>query len=197
MTMELVLAQDLCARLCHDLVGPLGTVGGAMALLEEEPEAAELAQEAAGVLRRRLEFWRAACGAGTGPLDLATIGTLVEGVLAGGRARLDSAALPPDRVLPAQVAQLLLVAAMLAAEGLPRGGVVRLAAEGGESLALRLEGTQAAWPATLATALEGQSGPGPRAVLGAMLPRLAGLAGWTARMVPEPGLPVLVLSPAG
>jgi histidine phosphotransferase ChpT len=197
MTMELVLAQDLCARLCHDLVGPLGTVGGAMALLEEEPDAAELAQEAAGVLRRRLEFWRAACGAGTGPLDLATLGTLVEGVLAGGRARLDSSALPPDRVLPAPVAQLVLVAAMLAAEGLPRGGVVRLAPEGGEALALRLDGAQAAWPPALAASLQGQAGAGPRAVLGAMLPRLAGLAGWTAGLVPGAEPPALVLSPLG
>lgn len=197
MTMELMLAQDLCARLCHDLGGPIGTVAGAVELLEEEPEAAGLAQDAAGVLRRRLELWRAACGAGTGPLDLATIGLLLEGVLAGGRARLDSTGLPQDRVLQPPVAQLVLVAAMLAGDGLPRGGVVRLAGAAGDALTLWPEGANAGWPPALSAALAGEARPGPRDVLGALLPRLAGLAGWTPQLASGTGLPVLLLSPGG
>ncbi|WP_235035418.1 histidine phosphotransferase family protein, partial [Roseomonas sp. 18066] len=128
MDAEAMLAQDLCARLCHDLVGPLGTVAGAIDLLAEEPEAGELARDAAAELRRRLKFWRAACGAGTGPLAVAEVEALLEGMLAGGRATLDIAALPANAALPAPVAQLLLVAAMLAGEALPRGGVVQVTA---------------------------------------------------------------------
>ena len=62
----LTLAQDLCARLCHDLVGPLGTMANAVEMVGDDPDAAELAREAAASLRAKLQLWRAACGAGTG-----------------------------------------------------------------------------------------------------------------------------------
>ncbi|MBC9179916.1 hypothetical protein, partial [Pseudoroseomonas ludipueritiae] len=84
----LSLAQDLCARLCHDLVGPLGTVAGAVEMVGDDPEAAELAREAALSLRGRLQLWRAACGAGTGPMKPPDMAALLEGNLAGGRASL-------------------------------------------------------------------------------------------------------------
>ncbi|MCQ4160690.1 histidine phosphotransferase family protein, partial [Roseomonas sp. GC11] len=153
MEAEAALAQDLCARLCHDLVGPLGTVAGAIDLLAEDPEAAELARDAAAVLRRRLKFWRAACGAGTGPLSLQEVQALLEGMLAGGRATLQPESLPESEVLGAAEAQLLLSGAMLAGEALPRGGVVRLRRGGGGSLVLQPEGRSAAWPPVLAALL--------------------------------------------
>lgn len=196
MNLDLLFAQDLCARLCHDLGGPLGTVAAATDLLEEEPDAADLAREAAAVLRGRLEFWRAACGGGTGPMRLDAIGDLLTGVLAGGRARLSVENLPPDRVLDAMATQLLLVAAMLAGEGLPRGGRVRLEAAGVAGLVLWPEGGQAAWSAGLAEALAGQPRPGPRDVLSAILPRLAQRAGWIPHLITTPQGPRLLLSPA-
>lgn len=189
---DAMLAQDLCARLCHDLVGPLGTVAGAIDLLGEEPEAGALAQDAALVLRRRLTFWRAACGAGTGPLALAEVAQLLEGMLAGGRASLaledpglagaDGARLTESTTWPAPVAQLLLVAAMLAGEALPRGGVVQLAALPGGGLRLWPQGRQAAWPDSLAAVLEERGQGGPREVLAQMLRRLAHHAGWQAAL---------------
>jgi histidine phosphotransferase ChpT len=73
----LMLAQDLCARLCHDLAGPLGTIAGAVDMVADDPEAAELARDAANNLRARLQLWRAAIGAGTGPLTAVDVAALL------------------------------------------------------------------------------------------------------------------------
>jgi histidine phosphotransferase ChpT len=180
---ELMLAQDLCARLCHDLVGPLGTVAGAVEMVGDDPEAAELARDAAASLRGRLQLWRAAGGAGTGPMTPADIRTLLEGNLAGGRATADLDPLPAE-AFPAPVAQLLLVGAMLGGEALPRGGVVRLLPRDGGIL-IQPEGRVLAWPAALASALAGHPVEGPRAVLAPLLARLAHAAGWQARLEAE------------
>ncbi|MFD1111436.1 histidine phosphotransferase family protein [Pseudoroseomonas ludipueritiae] len=180
----LSLAQDLCARLCHDLVGPLGTVAGAVEMVGDDPEAAELAREAALSLRGRLQLWRAACGAGTGPMKPPDMAALLEGNLAGGRASLALGALPPGESFAAPVAQLLLVGAMLGGEALPRGGVVHLLPQGG-GVAVRPEGRVLNWPPALAAALAGEPAEGPRAVLAPLLAQLAGAAGWQARLTEE------------
>lgn len=195
MDTDMALAQDLCARLCHDLVGPLGTVSGALDMLAEDGEAAELARDAATETRRRLKFWRAACGGGTEGMALSEVAGLLDGMLAGGRARLTLEGLPPEEELPAPLAQLLLVAAMLAGEALPRGGTVRLTRMG-EGMDLRPEGRVVAWPAGLSAALAGAPEGGPREVLRAMLPRLAAAAGWRAALGEGEGAPPLRLRPA-
>jgi len=206
MDTDMALTQDLCARLCHDLVGPLGTVIGAIDMLGEDAEAAELAREAAAEMRRRLKFWRAACGGGTGTMAVSELAGLLEGMLAGGRARLALEGLPLEEELPAALAQLLLVSAMLAGEALPRGGTVRLARVG-KGMDLLPEGRSVAWPPCLVEALAGASagapvgapievgaaGGGPRAVLAAMLPRLALSAGWRVALALEAAVPALRL----
>ncbi len=182
------VAQDLCARLCHDLVGPFGTLAGALEMLDD-PEAADLAREAAAGLRARLQWWRAACGAGTGPATPAEIAELLEGVL-NGRVTADLSGLVQDQPCPAAVAQLLLVAGVLGAEALPRGGVVRIEGTGGV-VSVRPEGRVLSWPSALTAALEGQAVEGPRAVLGPVLVQLATLAGWRIRLADD----ALVLRP--
>jgi histidine phosphotransferase ChpT len=180
----LMLAQDLCARMCHDLVGPLGTVAGAVDMVGEDPEAAELAGEAAATLRARLQLWRAACGAGTGSMTPPELAALLEGNLAGGRASAALGALPPAESFAAPVAQLLLVAALLGGEALPRGGMVRLLPEEG-GVAVRPEGRVMSWPPALAPALAGAPAEGPRAVLAPLLAQLARAAGWQLRLTEE------------
>ncbi len=175
----LTLAQDLCARLCHDLVGPLGTVAGAVEMVGDDPEAAELARDATASLRAKLQLWRAACGAGTGPMRADEIAQLLDGTLAGGRATASVESLPPDISFDAPVAQLILVGAMLAGEALPRGGAVHLWPEAG-GVRLRPEGRVVAWPAALVASLAGEPAEGPRAVLAPMLAHLAPQAGWRA-----------------
>jgi histidine phosphotransferase ChpT len=200
---RLLLAQDLCARLCHDLVGPLGTMAAALDMLDDDPEAAGLARDASASLRAKLQFWRAAAGAGTGPMLPAELVLLLEGVLAGGRATADVTGLPASRVFPAPVAQLLLVAIMLAGEALPRGGLVHVssllpgvsmklgvAREAG--VALKPEGRGMVWPPGVALVLGGGVAEGPRAVLAPMLAHLAVSAGWHAALREE----ILELRPA-
>lgn len=180
----LSLAQDLCARLCHDLVGPLGTVAGAVEMVADDPGAAELARDAAASLRGRLQLWRAACGAGTGPMTPPDLAVLLDGNLAGGRASLELGALPAGEAFAPPVAQLLLVGAMLGGEALPRGGVVHLLPQEG-SVAVRPEGRVLNWPPALAAALAGEAAEGPRAVLAPLLAQLASAAGWQARLTEE------------
>ena len=53
-TDELILTQDLAARICHDLGGPVGMVAGLLDLLDEpDAEALASAREGAAELRRR------------------------------------------------------------------------------------------------------------------------------------------------
>ncbi|WP_161600768.1 histidine phosphotransferase family protein [Teichococcus oryzae] len=193
MDLETTLAQDLCARLCHDLVGPLGTVAGALDMLGEDPEAADLARDAAGEIRRRLKFWRAACGGGGSAVAVPELAGLLDGMLAGGRARLELRTLAEDEPIPSPVAQMLLMAALLAGEALPRGGTVALTQEA-EGYTLRPEGRVVNWPAALLAVLEGQPAQGPRELPAGMLRRHADAAGWTMELAVREG--VLRLRPA-
>ncbi|MFC7735126.1 histidine phosphotransferase family protein [Roseomonas sp. GCM10028921] len=173
---DLALTQDLCARICHDIGGPLGALSGALDLAEEAPEEAlSVARDGADAMRRRLRLWRAAAGAGTGPLDRQSMADLLEGALASGRVTADVSGLP-EIPLRAPLAQALLIAALLGSEALPRGGVVHLA--GQESgLAIWPEGRNAAWPSGLTAALAGEPVAGPRDVLGPLLLHLCDAAG--------------------
>ncbi|HEY8613234.1 MAG TPA: histidine phosphotransferase family protein [Roseomonas sp.] len=170
------LSQDVCARICHDLGGPLGALSGALDLAEAAPgEALSVAREGAEAMRRRLRLWRAAAGAGTGPLGRQGLAELLDGVLANGRVVVDLSGLP-ESALPAPLAQAALAAAMLGSEALPRGGTVHLAGEAA-GLAIWPEGRNAAWPAGLTATLAGEPVPGPRDVLAPLLLHLAELAG--------------------
>lgn len=68
---EMRVAELLCSRLCHDLVGPVGAVNHGMELIEEENspvlnEAIEMIGHSARQASNRLEFsaWRSDCRAG-------------------------------------------------------------------------------------------------------------------------------------
>ena len=66
------LAEILAARLCHDLAGLTGSLGGALELAEEDAEALSVARDSALALHARLTLLRAAFG----PADAAqTMGT--------------------------------------------------------------------------------------------------------------------------
>jgi histidine phosphotransferase ChpT len=192
----LSLAQDLCARICHDLGGPLGALSGALDLAEEAPEEAlSVAREGADAMRRRLKLWRAAAGAGIGPLGRQGIGELLEDTLANGRVMADLAGLP-ETPLPAPLAQALLAAAMLGSEALPRGGIIHLAG-GEEGVAIWPEGRNAAWPPALTATLVGEVMAGPRDVLAPLLVQLVAAAGMESSLAMGGGgaVPPLTLLP--
>lgn len=161
---ELRLARLVGLRLCHDLGGVVGTIGNALDMMEGPgSEAATLAQDAAEVLRRRLVLWRALLG-GQGETSLAACLALLEGQLAGGRARADAAALDPGLMLPEERVPVLLAALLVAGDSLPRGGQVRLGGDPRREFAIWPEGQRAAWPPSLLGALAG--GPLPEEPIG-------------------------------
>jgi len=192
----LTLAQDLCARICHELGGPLGALSGALELVGEAPEEAmAVARESDEALRRRLGLWRAAAGAGTGPMGRAGLAALLEGALSHGRVVADLSGVT-EAAMPAPLAQACLLAAMLGSEALPRGGVVRVEGDGA-GLAVRPEGRGAAWPAGVAAGLAGEAAGGPRDVLAPLLAWVAGQAGMVAGLAGDPdgGVAVLAVRP--
>ncbi|WP_198373400.1 histidine phosphotransferase family protein, partial [Roseomonas rosulenta] len=150
---DLRLARLVGLRLCHDISGVAGTVGNALELMDGAGgEAADLAVDAAGVLRRRLLLWRALLG-GQGESPLGTVLGLAAGEIAGGRATVDAAALDAGTMLGEDVVPVLLAAVLLGGEALPRGGVVRLVGDPGRELAVLPDGPRAAWPPALLRAV--------------------------------------------
>ena len=193
-TDELTMAQDLATRICHDLGGPVGMVAGLLDLLEEpDAEALASAREGAAELRRRLLLWRAATG-GAGPLPLSDVPGLADGLLAGGRVTLSLASAPG---LPAEAGQILLLAAMVAAEALTKGGAVEIAREGDVVLVLA-DGPIVRWPPALLALLGGEEAePGARTVLPRLLLKLVAAHGWRAEllMAEQAAPPLLMLGP--
>lgn len=161
---DLHLTRLVGLRLCHDLGGVVGTIGNALDMMEGAgSEAAALARDAAEVLRRRLVLWRALLG-GQGEATLGATLALLEGQLAGGRARADASALDPSVPVAGEMVPVLLAAMLLGGDALPRGGQVRLGGDPQREFAIWPDGLRAAWPASLVRALAG--GPLPEDPIG-------------------------------
>src|SRR3954464_1917043 len=128
---EIEFAALLVSRVCHDLVGPLGAVVNGMEVLEDErdpamrADAIKLVTMSADQALARIQFMRIAFGAagsaGAG-LDLGEIGRLVAGLLEGGKGQVGWNV--PKLYWAKDWAKLLMNATLLAADCLPRGGVV-------------------------------------------------------------------------
>jgi histidine phosphotransferase ChpT len=121
------LAEVLTARLCHELVNPLGAVSNGVEVLEEDPafaaEAAKLIATSARQAAIRLQFYRLAYGA---TVELSAVG--VARVVADFFADSKTTCLWPD-AWPDEYAVWLkpvMNLAVLACDCLPRGGEIRL-----------------------------------------------------------------------
>src|SRR5579862_7389182 len=121
----------MVSRVCHDLVGPLGAVVNGLEVLEDErdaqmrEDALKLVTSSANQALARIQFMRIAFGAAGSAgaeLDLSEIGRLVWGLLEGGKVQL--AWNVPRLCWAKDWAKLLMNATLLAADCLPRGGVV-------------------------------------------------------------------------
>jgi histidine phosphotransferase ChpT len=194
------LAELVAARICHDLGSPVATLG---ALLPQaaEPEALQVLVDAGAELRGRLRLFAALFGP-CDPLGWPEVAALLAASPVAQRVRF---ALPAaGGEMPGGLARLCLAAALLAAEALPRGGVVQVTATAPRGLAFRAEGRQVEWSPVLLDLLAG--GPldaalaqGPRRVLA---PWLLALAAGEAQEVgfalaAEEGPPALLLTPRG
>jgi histidine phosphotransferase ChpT len=131
------LASLLCARMSHDLAGPIGAVSAGAELLADpaagvDREAVELIGENARALTERLRFYRLAFGVdGGGEADIAGVKKLAENF-----ARTPSTNVPftlewaVNSLADKLAERLLLNLLLLAAGTLTRGGKIRLSGEG-------------------------------------------------------------------
>jgi histidine phosphotransferase ChpT len=143
------LVELVCARLCHDLGGLIGTVGNALDMLAEDAggtnEVLAFATSANKALAERLRLMRTAWGPEFEPLSLPALLRLVGPPLTARRVGLDCRALPPDRVFSPAVGRVVLNLIVLASDCLPKGGTIVLLGEPADLL-LRIDGPGAAWP---------------------------------------------------
>lgn len=204
LTRDLRLAQVLTARIMHDLGSPLGTLAGMLEMLggtsdAEDAEFLAVARQAATDLRGRLALQRAAWGAGGEPADRDGVLALLGGSAAAQRVRFDLAGPLFEAPVVAALVPLVLNGALLAAEALPRGGVVTCSATTRELFFLP-EGRNATWSAEVLALLSGRDADplaaGPRHVIGPLLVGLAAAQGFDASLLPGtgPGLPALLLA---
>ncbi len=133
--MDLRVAQLMCSRLCHDLVGPAGAVNAGVEFLDEanghDEGALALVASSGRHVTHRLAFFRVAfgfAGGAGGALTLAEAQGLASGMLAGGRVELDWPLTGADTQTPQPLdtVRLLLCQVLLAAGALPRGGRVEV-----------------------------------------------------------------------
>ncbi len=172
-TPEIRLAEQVAARLCHDIGSPLSTLTAIMPQAGD-PAAHALLTEAAVELRQRHRLFCLCFGLGD-DLGWEDLGEALRGAPMAHRVRFVLGAAP--EAIAGGTSRLLLAACLLAAETLPRGGEVLLAAEEGCFL-LRATGRDQRWPEGLLRLIAGDSlesvlAEGPRWVLAPWVASLA------------------------
>jgi len=173
------LASLLCSRLCHDLLSPVGALNNGIELLadEQDPDmrerCLELLTESARASANKLKFFRLAFGAGGGfgdDIDTREAKSALEG-LYGPEKRIELGWVVAGDRLPKGAVKLLLNLAMIAGDGLVRGGRLDVGVERGErsiEMVIRAEGPRVLVDPTLReTIVKGASG-------GTVEPRAAG-----------------------
>ncbi|MFP4405304.1 histidine phosphotransferase family protein [Rhodosalinus sp.] len=155
------LAALTGARICHDLVSPVGAISNGLELLSLSPGAPvgpemELIAESCASAQARLGFYRVAFGKRSvseviGSGDAAA---LVQGHFADTRLE---AAWAAEGALPRAEVQLAFLALLCVETALPRGGAVRVARQGGR-WELTGEGPRVAADPALVAVLQGAGG---------------------------------------
>lgn len=123
----------MCARICHDLVSPVGALGTAIEVLDD-PANAEMHDDAMDLVKKsakqasaKLQFLRLAFGAGgsaPGVIGLDMLKTLVGGVYGDAKAEIEWGAGTDS--LSKGSARVLLNLVMLGIQAVPRGGKVHV-----------------------------------------------------------------------
>jgi histidine phosphotransferase ChpT len=149
MSEALRLSELLCARLCHDLSGLLGSLIGVLEIAREEHASSEtlaIAEETAIELGQRLKLLRAAWGQDGEELDVIRLQNFADSLSASRRLRLDLEGLELESAFSQPAGRLILNILLLAAESLPGGGVVALAGSPASHILITISGPRAAWP---------------------------------------------------
>lgn len=179
---DLKLAELLCARICHDLSGPIGAAVAGSELLADDgagdPEVGQMLGASIGTAAAHLKFLRAALGHGVQPMRLDELRGLVQALLPARGAVAVEWHHDDAGTWPRDVAKLLLNLVMIARDSLPRGGTVRvsLTAEP-PAAAIEATGPQLAREAAEALAAPSLAGLTPRGAQAYYAARLARAAG--------------------
>ncbi|HEX6979937.1 MAG TPA: histidine phosphotransferase family protein [Alphaproteobacteria bacterium] len=133
---DLRLCELLAARICHDLVGPIGAISNGIELLDQDggtadAEVVKLIGSSARAASRRLQAYRVAFGSANTLPGAGCIGAVRELALAlagDGKVTIDWPAPAPeiDAQTDKRVAKLILNLVIIALDCMPRGGVVRV-----------------------------------------------------------------------
>ena len=164
MLVDLKVAQLLCSRLCHDLVGPIGAVNAGMELMSDGPgdvdEAMALVASSGQQLNRRVIYYRLAFGLGAGArASVADARMLAGELLSEGAVTLEwpnPAAAGPGKPICVDGMKLLLNMVLLGIESLPRGGTLAVGVadlEDGTGVAITAAGMGARFRDELRTAM--------------------------------------------
>jgi len=134
MQIDVRVAQLLCSRMCHDLIGPVGAINAGMELEQEadgeNTDALSLVARSARQATNRLSFFRIAFGLKTGiegVMEMTEIRDLTNGLLVGGKVNLewpDKGDWGENRTVSLAAAQLVLNLVLLGLDCLPRGGSI-------------------------------------------------------------------------
>ena len=161
-------ASLLCSRLCHDLVGPVGSLFNGVELLADENDpdmrarCMELLADSAKQTANKLKFFRLAFGAAGGfgdQVDTREAQAALEGLFGPDR-RVTVDWLVGPHSMPKSAVKILLNLAMISGDALLRGGRLHVGAEphgAGIELAVRAEGPRLLLDPELRNALEGAS----------------------------------------
>jgi histidine phosphotransferase ChpT len=141
-TVELRVMELLNARLCHELISPVGAINNGVELVAEEDADADFQRDAMKLIAssaktagHRLNFYRFAYGSGRGSSGK----DAAAGLLEGGKVKLDWDA--SASALPLEWQRLAGNMVVIAAEILPRGGTLHVAAgEGGKGIVVNAAG---------------------------------------------------------
>lgn len=160
------LAALLCARICHDLISPVGALGTALEVLDDQAnvdmheDALDLVRLSARQASAKLQFLRLAFGAGTsapGRIGKSTLTDLIDGIYKDGKATVSWGQAPDE--LEKVHARLLLNMVMMAVQAIPRGGdvVISVANSGSLQITTEATGTKARLDAAVPRTLSGQA----------------------------------------
>ena len=160
------LAAMLCAKICHDLISPVGALGNAVEILDDEDsqdmyeDAIELVRTSSRQASAKLKFLRIALGAaGSAPgvIPTSEVTKLTNDMFADSKPELvwniDSDGIDKNR------ARILMNLIMLAVQSAPRGGSITITRKGngdGADFTIVSDGPNVSLDAAVAKAIAGK-----------------------------------------
>jgi histidine phosphotransferase ChpT len=134
------LAALLCSRVCHDLISPAGAIVNGLEVLEESKDeetktfALDLIKKSARTASARLQFCRLAFGAAGSAgaqIDTGDAETVARGFIEDDKIKLTWSV--PRVLMPKNRVKLVLNMLVVAAQAIPRGGLLTVESSGADA----------------------------------------------------------------